>query len=49
MNLYYHYNNNPKNIYKKKILIYDINQNSYSNITNSIIQKKKNISNTKNK
>ncbi len=41
MNLYYHYNNNQKNIYKKRILIYDINQNSYSNITNSIIQKNK--------
>ena len=42
MNLYFHSNNNnQKNIYKKRILIYDINQNSYSNITNSIIQKNK--------
>ena len=42
MNLYFHSNNNnQKNIFKRKVLIYDINQNSYSNITNSIIQKNK--------
>ena len=37
MNLYI---KNQKYFTKKKVLVYDINQNSYSNVTNSMIKKK---------